>query len=91
MVAIKIIVSGRVQGVFLRKYTSQKAQSLQLVGEVRNLSNGDVEILAKGDQENLDELERWCHRGLPMSRVDRVATTHLDCSLINATSFSISY
>jgi acylphosphatase len=45
---VRIIVEGRVQGVSFRYYTEGKAKELQLKGTVRNLSNGSVEIVARG-------------------------------------------
>lgn len=69
---IRIIVKGRVQGVFFRNYTKEYALSLKIQGKVRNLKNGDVEILAKGDSNQIDDLIKWAHKGSPLSKVEEL-------------------
>ncbi|HUB09922.1 MAG TPA: acylphosphatase [Myxococcales bacterium] len=69
---LDMIVSGRVQGVFYRHSTLAEAQRLGLVGAVRNLPDGAVEVIAEGPREKLDELLAWCRHGPPMARVDDV-------------------
>ena len=69
----RITVSGLVQGVFFRANTVEKAAALGLTGGVRNLENGDVEIVAEGEKEKIDKLIRWCHAGPSMARIDSVA------------------
>lgn len=65
-------VHGRVQGVFFRDSTRREAERLGLSGHAVNLPDGTVEVLAAGSADALAELERWLHRGPPMSRVTRV-------------------
>ena len=72
MAAARFIVSGTVQGVFYRASTRDKAVSLGLSGIARNLSNGDVDVLAIGDGDRLDALERWLQSGPPMAVVTSV-------------------
>jgi len=60
---IHILVHGRVQGVSFRAYTQQRARSLGLRGYVRNLPNGDVEIVAEGERESLEPLREWARHG----------------------------
>ena len=69
MKQIKIKVSGKVQGVFFRRYTCQEAVKLGLSGYVKNLVNGDVEIVAQGDDSQLDQLIEWAKIGSPSSVV----------------------
>jgi len=69
---ISIIVSGKVQGVFFRQSTKDKANQLDIKGEVRNLSNGNVEIIATGTKEQLDKLIEWCKKGPPRADVTGV-------------------
>lgn len=65
----KILVKGRVQGVFFRVSTREKAEELNLVGFIKNESNGDVYLEAQGDE--VDELIDWIKAGGPqMARVD---------------------
>ena len=63
MIAFKIKVKGKVQGVFYRKYTVEKAQSLSLCGWVKNREDGSVEIFAEGDKQIIDMLISWCKTG----------------------------
>lgn len=68
----RYLVSGRVQGVFFRVSTAERANSLGLSGRVKNLANGRVEIVAFGDPDKLGLLEAWLHHGPPYARVDAV-------------------
>lgn len=74
---VRIIVSGRVQGVFFRKSTKDKADELGIVGTVRNLENGKVEIVAQAGNEKLDAFIGWCHKGPVMAKVTQVDITNL--------------
>jgi acylphosphatase len=67
-----ILVNGRVQGVFYRQSTREKAKSLGLSGWVRNLADGRVEIEATGPRLKLDALVDWSHDGPPHAVVDSV-------------------
>jgi acylphosphatase len=69
---VHLLVSGRVQGVFFRGATMDEATRLGLAGWVRNLPDGRVEVLAEGERAALDALVRFCGRGPPAARVDRV-------------------
>lgn len=75
MSARRIIVTGLVQGVFFRAQTKEKADDLGLTGWVRNTDDGSVEIHAEGPEEKLDELEEWCWKGPPKSKVTAVTVT----------------
>lgn len=63
-------VRGRVQGVFFRQSTRQRALELQLDGWVRNCDDGSVEGLAHGEPAALDALRDWLRRGPEAARVD---------------------
>lgn len=65
-------VSGRVQGVFFRDATSQKARELNLSGWVRNLPDGRVEALFEGPSEAVRQMVHWCETGPPGSEVKNV-------------------
>ena len=56
---VHCIVTGKVQGVWFRQSTMEKARSLKLTGWVKNLRNGDVELEAYGDVEQLRLLKEW--------------------------------
>ena len=75
--AARFVVSGRVQGVFFRASTRAEAQRLGLRGLARNLPDGDVEVLAAGDDDALEALEAWLRRGPPQARVDALVRQDL--------------
>lgn len=65
---LHLYVSGRVQGVFYRARTAEKAVSFDLTGWVRNLPDGRVEALFEGDEKHLESMIEWCRRGPQRSR-----------------------
>lgn len=69
---VKIVVSGRVQGVYFRMFTQNKAKHFAIQGTVRNLPDGRVEIIAEAEQSQLDKLIKWCHRAPITARVTNV-------------------
>jgi len=74
---VRAIVSGRVQGVSYRASTTAQARKLGLVGWVRNLPDGAVEIEAEGPNDAVDALVIWCWRGPPAARVTGVAVEEI--------------
>lgn len=66
------IVEGRVQGVFFRVSTRDRAQDIGLRGWVRNLPDGRVEAVACGDEAQLDSFELWLKQGPDMALVSEV-------------------
>ncbi len=68
----RLTISGRVQGVFYRQTTRDKARSLGLSGWVRNMPNGTVEAEASGEHERVEELIAWCKQGPPSATVSAV-------------------
>ena len=72
MATQRIFVSGRVQGTNFRDWTVRTAYRMGLVGWVRNLSDGRVEILAEGDEDSIARLVDACREGPPLARVDQV-------------------
>lgn len=71
---VHCIVRGRVQGVFFRAASQREARRLGLTGWVRNLSDGSVEVVAEGEDDQLKEFIQWAQRGPSAARVDRVDT-----------------
>jgi len=65
-------VTGKVQGVFFRKSTEEKARELGLKGSAENLDDGSVRVHAQGDSAKLDKLEDWLREGPPQARVDHL-------------------
>jgi acylphosphatase len=56
MESIELIISGRVQGVGYRHFVANHARSLRITGFVKNLYDGRVKVVAKGNQTALDQL-----------------------------------
>ncbi|MCK5666825.1 MAG: acylphosphatase [Thiotrichaceae bacterium] len=69
---IKAQISGRVQGVFFRESTRQQAVESDITGHAINLSNGCVEVLACGAEEDINQLIQWLHQGPEYARVTGV-------------------
>ena len=70
--ARRLVIHGRVQGVWYRDWTVQAARSLGLRGWVRNCPDGTVEAMLEGDEETVREMVRRMHEGPPAARVDRI-------------------
>lgn len=71
-VRVRLIVEGRVQGVFFRLSTQQQSNRLGVNGWVMNRPDGNVEVVAEGDRENVDTLIQWCRQGPPGAHVTNV-------------------
>jgi acylphosphatase len=69
-VRVRVVVSGRVQGVFFRATTRDRAASLGLTGWVRNRRDGRVEAVFEGPIEKVSRMVAWCRRGPASARVD---------------------
>ena len=67
-----VFVSGRVQGVFFRSETRYEANRRNVVGWVRNTSDGRVEGVFEGEKEDVEKLIDFCRRGPPGARVTKV-------------------
>jgi acylphosphatase len=74
----RLIVKGRVQGVYFRASTVQQARHLGLTGWVMNHDDGSVELVAEGLSESIEELIAWCRQGPPGARVDEVDVQRQD-------------
>ena len=72
MASRRFVVSGRVQGVWFRAATRDKAIALGLSGHAVNLPDGRVEVLACGAEAALDELAAWLWHGPELARVAEV-------------------
>jgi acylphosphatase len=71
-------VRGRVQGVWFRASTAERATALGLRGRAENLPDGSVRVHAAGTPAALDALIAWLHAGPPMARVDAVEVEVID-------------
>lgn len=70
---IKATISGKVQGVFFRQHTLEKAHELKLTGWVKNLPTGEVEIFACGERDPLMLLTEWLWEGPARAEVSNVS------------------
>ncbi len=84
-----ILVSGKVQGVFFRVSAQKKAIQLALLGIVKNLPDGRVDIIAEGENEALNEFIAWCQEGSFAAKVDDVQVSNIAASG-NFTHFNIN-
>lgn len=75
---LRMLVHGRVQGVFFRHAAAEQARALGLRGWVKNLANGDVEIVAEGPRRELKILAAWANEGPPLARVAAVEEEWLE-------------
>ena len=75
---VRLIISGRVQGVGFRFSAYDEAMALAVAGWVRNLASGEVEIVAEGRREKLKMLVAWAHRGPRSAHVTDVREEWLD-------------
>jgi acylphosphatase len=89
-VRARILVSGKVQGVYYRQTTKEVASRNGLKGWVRNLADGRVEAVFEGDKESIDRTIEWCRTGPPNARVQAVDVSFEDYSG-EFSDFRISY
>ena len=75
---VKILVSGRVQGVYFRMFTQNKAKHFGIKGCAKNLPDGRVEIIAYGVHNSIENFIKWCRRGPITARVDNVDIIELE-------------
>lgn len=78
IVTMHLVISGRVQGIGYRETMRAKAQALGVMGWVRNRIDGTVEATIQGDEEAVESLVRWGHRGPPGAHVKAITATLLD-------------
>lgn len=71
----RVVVSGRVQGVFFRDSTRRRAEAAGVAGWVRNRSDGAVEAAFEGDRAAVDELVEFSRRGPSRAEVASVEVT----------------
>jgi acylphosphatase len=74
LVARRLLISGRVQGVGFRYFVETRALAEGVHGWVRNLDDGRVEALIEGDRESVERVELAARRGPPLAQVEGVVT-----------------
>lgn len=75
---MRCYVRGKVQGVWFRASTQEKARELGVTGFAKNLPDGRVEVLACGEQQALKNLYNWLHKGSSGAMVEDVAKEELE-------------
>ena len=88
-VRCRVVISGRVQGVFFRDTCERVASGLGVRGWVRNRSDGTVEVAAEGRRDAVDALLDWCRRG--PSRADVTGIEVHDEPLAAKRGFRVRY
>ena len=67
-----VYVHGRVQGVFFRATTRDKAQSLGVKGWVKNCLDGSVEAVFEGEKDAVEKIVNWCRKGPTGAFVEQI-------------------
>lgn len=67
-----VIIYGKVQGVWFRATTKEKADKLGIKGWVRNTLDGNVEAIFEGEEKKIKEIIEWCNHGPPLAKVDDI-------------------
>lgn len=73
MVQYEFTISGSVQGVGFRQYVVNKARELELNGWVKNKADGDVQVMAQGEESDIDTLNDYLKAGPSSARVQNVS------------------
>lgn len=84
---IHLNISGKVQGVYFRASTKEKAEELKIAGMVMNTEGGGVYAEAEGEEADLNVFIEWCRQGPPQAKVERVDVR--EGSLKNYSKFEI--
>lgn len=87
-VRVRLVVTGRVQGVWYRESCRRVADRLGVGGWVRNTADGRVEIEAEGPRSAVDELAEWARRGPDRAEVTGISVE--DVPPVDETSFVVS-
>ena len=89
---VHLFVIGKVQGVFFRASSVHVANKFGVVGWVRNVEDGSVEIIAEGETRNIEQFIDWCRRGPPSaSVVDIRITEDKQVPMLSYNTFEIAY
>ena len=91
MLRARLFIEGKVQGVFFRQKTAERAKAYGVYGWVRNLPDRRVEALFEGSDDAVEALIDWCHMGPPAALVRRVLVQRERIEKPEHTNFSIRY
>ncbi len=90
MIEMHSVITGKVQGVRYRTYVQESATTLGLVGYVKNLSDGTVEVVAQGMPDTLKDFVEYLNEGSLLSKVEGVSVDWRSVSSVYG-EFSIVY
>ncbi len=76
--AKRFVVYGRVQGVGFRYFTWKEAERIGIKGTVRNCTDGSVEIIAEGNDDQLQDFYDWLKVGPRTASVERVLVDNIE-------------
>ena len=83
MKTVRLIIKGKVQGVFYRASAKDVADMTGVKGWVKNLPDNNVQIIATATEETLQKFINWCKQGPPKARVEDVIVEQLDLEVFN--------
>lgn len=86
MIAKRLLISGKVQGVFYRRWSETTARALGLSGWVRNLRSGEVEIHVSGPEDKVEEMVRRCWDGPAAAEVSDIAVEQIEADPVQGFS-----
>jgi acylphosphatase len=89
-IQIKLVITGRVQGVFFRASTKNEAAKTGVKGYVKNLADGSVQAVFQGDKLSVTKMIDWCHKGPAAARVDNILTQETE-KISDFSGFEIQY
>jgi len=87
---VHVLITGKVQGVWFRATTKQEAEKRGINGWVRNTTEGKVEAVFQGSENQVADMIKWCYEGSRFSHVDHVETTDVKQDK-QYTNFTIRY
>jgi acylphosphatase len=90
MIQYEIKVTGRVQGVWYRKFAEEKANELGIKGWVKNTVDGGVLLMAQGEEIELETFIDCLRIGPPLARVNKITKAKMNL-LSNFDNFTIQY
>jgi len=73
-----LLIKGQVQGVFYRATSKKTADQLDISGWVKNTPDGNVEIIATGTEEKVQQFIAWCKQGPALAQVSAIIATRLE-------------
>lgn len=80
METVHLVIKGKVQGVFYRATAKDVATELNIKGWVKNMPDGNVEMLVSGDKDQLEKFIDWCRSGPKRAVVKEIIITSRDDS-----------